>query len=331
VPKPKTVCTRASKRNATGHCGRWRSFLALFSPQRETGNATQSSRSSARPPHSESPRGTEPELNTRGPCTRAPSPTAPSALEASHRPLPATGAYVHRRHKRGEKGGKQMRRRLARPGSSRGGGDRWPTSSEPTARAAVVPSRRRCRGDPGRKTSRFGVQGPSTAAGSQHRRRRRRAAATPLAPSSDEGTGGGRGGGPPCSPWICHAGAGGRATVLEAAAPPLLKAAGEEDLRASMAGSSIYTWIRCGPLALRLQARGDGRPCEEAASSGGRGGASSLLRPVTAAALVSPPLGARRRRGDAEMDAGVGGELGRREREWREGDEKSMTRGARIW
>jgi hypothetical protein len=125
--------------------------------------------------------------------------------------------------------------------------------------------------------------------------RRRRAAATPLAPPSDEGTGGGRGGGLPCSPWICRAGAGGPATVLEPAAPPLLKAAGEEDLRASMAGSSICTWIRRGPRALRLQARGDGRPCEEAASSGARCGASSLLRPVTAAAPVFPPLGARRR------------------------------------
>jgi hypothetical protein len=60
--------------------------LALFSPQRETGNPTL-----VRPlgRHIQRrPGGTEPELNTRGPHTRAPSSTAPSAPEASRRSPP---------------------------------------------------------------------------------------------------------------------------------------------------------------------------------------------------------------------------------------------------
>jgi hypothetical protein len=116
--------------------------------------------------------------------------------------------------------------------------------------------------------------------------------------------------------------------------PPLLEVVEEEDLRASMVGSSIcadpswprasmawssiYAWIRRGPRALRLQARGD-------ASSRGRGGASFLLRLVAAAAPVSLPQEPRCRRGDAEMDVGVGGMGKEREREWREGEQKSNT------
>jgi hypothetical protein len=210
-----------------------------------------------------------------------------------------------------------MRRRLARPGSSRGGGDHWPTSSELTVRAAVIPSCRRCRGDPGRMTSRRGARGPSSVAGSQHMRRRRRAVTAPLAPPSDEGTRGGRGGGPPCSPWICRAGAGGRATVLEAAAPPLLKAAGEEDLRACMAGSSICTWILRGPRALRLQARGDGAT-RRGGGELGREGRHEFLAPPRhrhcpcLSAARSPPLAWGCRDGCRGRWA-IG-----KEREWRE-------------
>jgi hypothetical protein len=81
--------------------------------------------------------------------------------------------------------------------------------------------------------------------------------------------------------------------------PPLLKAAGEEDLRASMAGSSICTRIRRGPRALRLQARGDGRPGEEAASSKGGAVRVPCSAPSPPLPPVSPPPGDRRRRGDA--------------------------------